>query len=264
MLTWWRDLDSILRGEATRLSALRRGTIEVPIGGLTFVLIVLAMTYGACMGTFGIFSGTAGAWNQWLASTLKVPALFILTLAVTFPSLYVFNTLMGSRLAMLSVLRLLLAALSVTVAVLASLGPIVAFFSASTTSHPFMILFNFLIFAFASLLGTAFLGQTLHRLSLILGEASRMPSDLEGFEPKEAETLKPVVGALQPVDERVLSKHVKSVFRCWIIVYSLVGAQMAWVLRPFIGNPKIPFTWFRPRSGNVFQGLWDALWRLGS
>ena len=34
MLRWWKDLDRILRGEATRLPALRRGTIEVPVGGI--------------------------------------------------------------------------------------------------------------------------------------------------------------------------------------------------------------------------------------
>ena len=44
---------------------------------------------------------------QWLATTLKVPALLFLTLAVTFPSLYVFNALVGSRLNVLFGLRAL-------------------------------------------------------------------------------------------------------------------------------------------------------------
>ena len=44
---------------------------------------------------------------------LKVPALFLLTLIVTMPSLYVFNALVGSRLTFLSVLRLLVASLAV-------------------------------------------------------------------------------------------------------------------------------------------------------
>ena len=140
MWTWWKQLDRILRGEATRLPALRRGTIEVPVGGLTIVLVGLAMIYGTCMGSFAVFRGADAAFLQWLATTLKVPALFVLTLVVTFPSLYVFNALVGSRLMIASVLRLLVAALAVTVTVLASLGPIVAFFSASTTSYPFILL----------------------------------------------------------------------------------------------------------------------------
>src|SRR5947199_302216 len=38
MLTWFYDLDRILRGEATRLPALRRGTVEVPVAGMLAVL----------------------------------------------------------------------------------------------------------------------------------------------------------------------------------------------------------------------------------
>ena len=79
---------------------------------------------------------------QVVASMVKVPALFFLTLLVTLPSLYVFNALVGSRLTLAAVVKLLLATLGVIVAVLASLGPIVAFFSVSTTSYPFILLFN--------------------------------------------------------------------------------------------------------------------------
>ena len=42
-----------------------------------------------------------------------MPALFFLTLVVTFPSLYVFNALVGSRLNLLALFRLLVAALAV-------------------------------------------------------------------------------------------------------------------------------------------------------
>ena len=98
---------------------------------------------------------------------VKVPALFFLTLVVTFPSLYVFNALVGSRLALGSVLRLLVAALAVMVAVLSSLGPIVAFFSVSTTSYPFMVLLNVVVFGVSGVLGLIFLLQTLQRSSLL-------------------------------------------------------------------------------------------------
>ena len=42
-----------------------------------------------------------------------------------------------------------MASLGVIVTVLASLGPIVAFFSVCTTSYPFMVLFNVVVFAIA-------------------------------------------------------------------------------------------------------------------
>ena len=62
------------------------------------------------------------------------------------------------------------------------------------------------------------------------------------------------VGALDPLENRVLSKHVKTVFRLWVIVFALVGAQMGWVLRPFVGNPNSPFTWLRPRDVEFLPG----------
>ena len=60
---------------------------------------------------------------------------------------------------------------------------------------------------------------------------------------------------LDPVREPVLGKHVKTVFNLWVIVFALVGSQMGWVLRPFIGNPDMPFTWFRGRESNFFQAV---------
>ena len=104
---------------------------------------------------------------QLIASTIKVPALFILTLLVTFPSLYVFNALVGSRLSFISLLRLLVAAMAVMLALLASFGTIVAFFSFTTESYPFMILLNVIVFAASGFLGLSFLLQTLHRLTLV-------------------------------------------------------------------------------------------------
>jgi hypothetical protein len=46
------------------------------------------------------------------------------------------------------------------------------------------------------------------------------------------------------------------------LLFGLVGAQMGWVLRPFIGNPALPFTWFRPRTSNIFQAVLNALANL--
>lgn len=273
VLRGWHELDRILRGEATRLSSLRRGSVEVPVVGLGIVLAVLGMIYGVCMGCFAVFRGSPSALLQVTASAVKVPALFFLTLVVTFPSLYVFNALMGSRLSAASLLRLLVASLGVTLAVLASLGPIVAFFSASTTSYPFMQLLNVAVFTVSGFLGTGFLLQTLHRLSLVAPEPPArepLPAAAAGLEmvddgakPARAEGVAArEPGALEPVDERVLSRHVKLVFRCWVILFGLVGAQMGWVLRPFVGNPDMPFTWFRARQSNIFLAVLQALGAL--
>ena len=60
----------------------------------------------------------------------------------------------------------------------------------------------------------------------------------------------------------MLGPHVKTVFRIWVIVFGLVGSQMGWLLRPFIGSPNQPFAWFRPKSGNFYQAVGEALWQL--
>jgi hypothetical protein len=264
--SWFGELDMLLRGELTRVSSLRSGGLEISPARLSLIIIVLAMIYGVCMGTFAVFRPKGADPMQVLASMVKVPLLFYLTLLVTLPSLYVFNALVGSRLGLATVLRLLVASLGVTVAVLASLGPIVAFFSVSTASYPFMLLFNVLVYTVAGTLGMAFLLQTLHRLSIVETPPARaVPAPLEGASAERAvlEFDEPS-GALDSLEHRVLSKHVKTVFRLWVVVFALVGAQMGWVLRPFVGNPELPFFWFRPRDSNFFQAVFRTFQSLFS
>jgi hypothetical protein len=258
ILTGLTELDRILRGELTRVSSLRRGGLEISPRRLSLVIIVLAMSYGLCMGTFAVFRVKGPSPMQVVASMIKVPLLFYLTLLVTLPSLYVFNSLVGSRLTLGMVVRLLVASLGVMVAVLASLGTIVAFFSVSTASYPFILLFNVAVFAVAGVMGLLFLLQTLHRLSVL-----DSPPAAPVVETETAEAREPT-SALDPLDDRVMSDHVKTVFRLWVVVFALVGAQMGWVLRPFVGNPAVPFEWLRGRESNFFQAVFRTLVSLFS
>jgi len=267
MLKWIKQLDRILRGEATRLPALRQGTIDVEARHLAVVLVVLGMLYGLCMGLFSVIASGGKDYRQMLACTIKVPLLFFLTLLVTFPSLYVFNALVGSRLLIRSVLRLLVASLGVMLAVLASFGTIVAFFSVSTKSYHFMVLLNVLVFAVSGFLGLAFLLQTLHRLTISEEGESQPPAPVPADEPAEGslpDRAEPSPdpapqGALDAIEGRVLGHHVKTVFRIWVILFGLVGAQMGWILRPFIGNPSSAFAFFRPRTSNFFEAVFNSL-----
>lgn len=167
MRYYLQSLDRLLRGELTQLEALRKDGLQLPLGGTALMVAVLGIVFGVCMGTYAVLHQDGPRLMQMLAASVKVPALFLLTLLVTFPSLYVFNALVGSQLRFVANLRLLVAALAVTLAVLASFGPIIAFFSVSTTSYPFMKVLNVLAFAIAGGLGLMFLLQTLHRLSVV-------------------------------------------------------------------------------------------------
>jgi hypothetical protein len=52
------------------------------------------------------------------------------------------------------------------------------------------------------------------------------------------------------------------VFNAWTLIYAVVGAQMGWILRPFIGAPSQPFQWFRARESNFFIVVWESFLRL--
>ncbi len=246
------ELDRLLRGQTTQIEILRAGKFKVPVLGLAVVIDVLGLIYGACMGAFAITGSGSGHLMQVPATMLKVPALFLLTLIVTMPSLYVFNALVGSRLSFMAVLRLLISAMAVTLAVLASIGPIVAFFSVCTTSYHFMVVLNTFVFALAGALGLSFLLQTLHRMTI--AEQPVIVVEMSGNADAS--------GPLERIDGHVLGPHVKTVFRIWVMVFGLVGSQMGWLLRPFIGAPDQAFTWFRPRTGNFFQAVFDAIQHL--
>lgn len=271
-----RLLDRILRGEATRPDVLRDQGIRFPVFSLGVLLLILGAVYGVCMGVYAQTGSGSGARMQIVASAIKVPALFALTLLVTLPSLYVFNALLGSRLTLGPLLRLMVGAGAVTMSVLASIGPIVAFFSISTTSYPFMVLLNVVVFAISGLLGLTFLKQTLNRLTAAHARSEaasaqlRQPDVVPPPTPIYDDTgaviarSSPPAGALDVTEASALGGHTRKVFTIWMLVFGLVGAQMAWILRPFIGSPTAHFTWFRPRSSNFFEAVWQHLTHLFS
>ena len=50
----------------------------------------------------------------------------------------------------------------------------------------------------------------------------------------------------------------------WLGGNLLLGTQLAWILRPFIGSPGLPVEFLRaePMRGNFFEAVWGALQRL--
>lgn len=260
-MKWLRPIDDLLRGEATRVSKLTHGRIELPLRPIVTATTVLMAFYGACMSTTALLrlGESPDGWLQLISSAIKLPLLFFLTLLVTLPSLYVFNALVGSRLSLQGVLQLMLASLAVMGAVLASLGPIIVFFSLSTTSHPFMVLLNVVVSAVAGILGLTFLFRTLNRLVFARDSAPAsppVPADTASVPPPPPKGVLP--SALDKIAETE-SQHARSVFKTWVVVFSLVGAQMSWVLRPFIGSPNLEFAWFRERESNFFIAVIDML-----
>jgi hypothetical protein len=84
-----------------------------------------------------------------------------------------------------------------------------------------------------------------------------------GSEPASEDKPKEPTAALDPTGKSTTVKA-KSVFMVWTTVFALVGAQMSWVLRPFIGCPTMPFEWFREKESNFFIAVAQALANLFS
>ena len=294
LMSWLFAVDRILRGESIPLITGEDRDIKFPVVGVSMVVIAMAVTYGFCMGVFSLIHGAESseysrALLQTFASMTKVPLLYCLTLLITFPSLYVFNALVGSRLKVTPVFKLLVASLAVNLAVLVSLGPILAFFSASTPNYSFIVLLNVGIFAIAGTLGLMFLIQALNRLAA--STAQQINQSVTGQVKPKSKPIKPAPrqnpatandllidygDESKPVDAALtpsaiespanlqLGLHVKRVFACWVMVFGLVGAQMGWVLRPFIGSPDLQFQFFRARESNFFEAVLRSLWNLFS
>jgi hypothetical protein len=228
----FRQLDQVLRGEAR----LADGS-PVSAGPVARAAALLMASYGVCMGVYGLGWPTGVEWRQTVAGAVKLPALFALTLGVTLPSLYVFNVLFGPRLRPKQLVKLVGAALGVTAALLAAFGPITAFFSVTTVSYAFVVLLNVAICAVSASFG--------------LGTMRRMLRD----------HLRPTQPA-EPSDEFAGPSPNTVVFFVWMVLFGLVGMQMSWLLRPFIGSPELPFAWFRPRDGSFFEAVFGSVRQL--
>ena len=201
---------------------------------------------------------------QVLASMVKVPLLFYLTLLVTFPSLYVFNALVGSRLGSGN-------GRAAAGRVAGRDGDGAGFAGAD---RGVLLGEHGKLSLHASVQRGRLHGRGHARHGVSAADAAssergrfadacirrrrrHRASRIRWYSTSPS-------GALDPLENRVLSKHVKTVFRLWVIVFALVGAQMGWVLRPFVGNPNMPFTWFRPRESNFFQAVFQTLQSLFS
>lgn len=253
---WLTTTDRLLRGGFTRPDDLRQGRIRAPLTALVGLGLGLGAIYGAFMGLFGILRPENPEPLQLLATTLKVPLLFLLTLVVTFPSLYVVSALANSRLRAPDTLRLLLVAVAVNLALLASFGPVTAFFTLSTESYPFMVVLNVTFFTIAGLVGLTFLRRA---LAHVFAPSTDLPVEAahEASEQAAAAAPAPVAPA-----KRRKGSRARRIFAAWTLIYAVVGAQMGWILRPFIGDPRLPLTLFRDRQSNFFAAVLDALYAL--
>lgn len=191
----------------------------VSIARLVLLIALFGMTYGALMGTF-CGPDQPPRLIQATYSAIKLPILLLLTFLLALPSFYVINMLLGLGDDFPQALRAILSTQAGLTVILASLAPFTVLFYASTINYDAAILFNAAMLGFASV--------TAQRL------------------------LRRFYAPLIARDAR----H-RKLIRIWLLVYAFVGIQMGWVLRPFVGHPDSPTTFFRDGAwGNAYIEVW--------
>ncbi|MCC7014311.1 MAG: hypothetical protein IT454_17255 [Planctomycetes bacterium] len=253
----WSAADRLLRGKWGTSEELASGRVGMGASVLLGLGLVGGAVYGAAMGLFGVLRPAHATGKQVLADALKLPLLFLLTLVVAFPSLYAFSALADSKLRFVQTLKLLLVAIAVNLVLLASFAPVTAFFTVSTTSYSFMVLLNVAFLVLSGAVGLAVLSKAL-RAVYFQPEPSNAALPPEASSEGERElgsSAEPRRAVARPRSD----PRPRRIFIAWFAIYGLVGSQMGWILRPFIGAPGMEFQLFRARGGSFFEGFLTAL-----
>jgi len=187
-----------------------------------WTLVALSALYGAAAGAY---AGPAQA----ISAALKLPFLFLGTLAICFPGFFVIQVLVGSRLRFGQVLALVLGALSLSAILLAAVVPIALFFLFTGANYYFLTLLHVLIVLGAGLVGM-----------VALHDGLAFACEKRDVYPKKAMTI----------------------MKVWAVLFAFVGIQMAWNLQPFVGDRGQPFQLFRHSEGNFYTAVIYSLDRL--
>ena len=186
---------------------------------LGLIVVTFAPIYGAFMGSYHLVA--PARLLQVLFSAIKVPLLLFATGVVCLPAFFVLNTVLGLRSDLRESLRAILAGQAGLAVALASLSPLTRFFYFSTDDYRAALLFNAAMFTVATIAA-----QILIRYYRVLIRRNR--------------------------------NH-RLAFLAWLGLYSFVGIQMGWMLRPFVGDPSLPTQFFRT---GPFSNAYVVVFRL--
>ena len=176
---------------------------------------------------YGLVMGSYGARAvQAFYSGLKVPLLIGASTLIALPSFFVINTLLGLRDDFAPALRAVLTAQGTVAVCLAGATTLVAFVYASGVSYSAAILFNGACFMAAAGAGQLALGRQ-----------------------------------YRPLIERD-ARH-RWGRAAWLALYVFVAIQMAWTLRPFVGDPSLGTRFIRSSElGNAYVEVAGLVWRF--
>jgi uncharacterized membrane protein len=247
----------------------------------------MLLTSAISLAVYGAVLGASNGWLQALVSTVKLPLLFLATLAICLPTLYLFNLVFGARLSVLQACALIMVAITVTAVLTLAFAPISLFFLITARSYAFFKLLNVAILALTALIGLRFLTSGMRALNEQVVVESMVSNQVVTADVSQRELVSVTVGgAAAPVAQprtngdaptaRQNQNAAKAkapqpaagerpasmlLLYIWILLFGFVGTQLAWTLRPFFGSPGKPFELFRDIDGTFYS---DILSTLGS
>jgi hypothetical protein len=179
---------------------------------------------------YGLVMGSYNGYLQSLVTGIKMPCLIFLSLIICFPALFVIQYMIGSTMTLYQMASIILSGFIVFSTISLSFSPIVIFFMITTDNYEFLKLLHVSIFTFSSFF-----------------------------------TIKTIISGLVYSCEKknIYPKLGLKVFSIWIIIFAFVGTQLAWNLRPFVGNRNMPFELFRERESNFYVAVIHSIANLG-
>lgn len=170
---------------------------------------------------YGFVTGLSHSWLQAVSTAVKMPLLFLLTLAFTLPALYFFTlALLNIQFSVAQAGVVVLSGIGVTAFLLLGLSPVTLFFVLTSSNYPF---FQLLAVVFVAISGFTGLIYVLRGFSSVV-QASELTNTALG----------------------------SSLLRAWVVLYAFVGAQMTWRLSPLVGDAQQPFYLLQPSRDNFF------------
>lgn len=230
----------------------------------------------ASLAVYGVVLGASNGFAQALSSLVKLPLLFLATLAICLPTLYLFNLVFGARLSMMQAVTLILVAITVTSVLTLAFAPISLFFLISAHSYAFFKLLNVCILVLTAVVGLRFLVVGMRTLV----EAQSAPAAVAVPEPQPQPELVAVAapnGGTTPIHDLALAPRPvpppvhpprptggssMPLLYIWILLFGFVGTQLGWTLRPFFGDPGQPFSLFRQINGTFYGDIFATIGHL--
>lgn len=147
----------------------RQVSAERDLKPLTVRMLASSAISLAC---YGAVLGASKSPAQALSSTIKLPLLFLATLAICLPTLYLFNLIFGARLSVMQAVALIMVSITVTSVLTLAFAPISLFFLISAHSYSFFKLLNVAILVLAAVVGLRFLTSGMAALNAYQQQAA--------------------------------------------------------------------------------------------